>query len=166
MSHNLPHIWSLTVGDWSHDGHGLTEEYTFKSNYQLQDVTDAFSRASAKYNLDLKAECRKYGKPQVTDQFFTRYREVFADNQLALDVFLDEYERDWIATTYASPEDQQELSDIRLDLDAQEEGSLTADGFVDAYLFIAKLDLPDLDYKISRQQIDNENIGGYGLLEY
>lgn len=166
MSTTLPYVWTLTVGDWSMDGHNLTTTHTFKSNYSLAQVKDAYTKARIQYDLDLSQECRGYEETKVSDQFFNRYREVFADNQLALDVFIDDYELGGIAHHYTDPDDHEELAELRAEIEDEDEGYLNADSFAEAYLFMAKLILPDLVYDTTNYFTDNENIGGYGLLSH
>lgn len=41
----LPHRFTVNLGDWSHDGHGMTRDYVFGCNKPTKDVVDAFKKA-------------------------------------------------------------------------------------------------------------------------
>lgn len=47
------HTTTLTVGDWSHDGHGRTEVRTILSNLTTNEIQEAYKKGAQQLDFDL-----------------------------------------------------------------------------------------------------------------
>jgi hypothetical protein len=159
----MNYTWKLTVGDWSHDGHGLTEAESFNSNYELADVVAAHKTASTEHGLALGKECKNYEQSLLSSNFLAKYREVFANNQTALDVLIDDWDGEF-ASCYQTVDDLAELTEIRNETASWSQIHIGWPSYIEMYLLIAQLHLPDLVWKPIAELKNNQNIGGYGLL--
>ncbi len=60
------HLIIIEIGDWSGDGHGQKELYTFASNLPINDIREAYFSAKQKYpKLCPEGFCSDYGDPTV-----------------------------------------------------------------------------------------------------
>lgn len=53
---NNMHTVNLVMGDWSADGHGMTETITIKCNVSRDELVEAYKVGSLTCGVDLKAE--------------------------------------------------------------------------------------------------------------
>lgn len=165
----MNYTWTLTVGDGSCDGHCITRKEPFKSNYELSDVVTAHTAAANKHNLILGKECRGYEDSLLSYQFLVRYREVFADDPEALDVLIDDWDFGGIARWFSTEDEltdseREEIAEIRADTAKVSMIHISYISYMEMYLLIAKLHLPDLHWGKIAELIPNHDIGGYGLL--
>ena len=47
------HLYCLNIGDWSDDGHGMDERFYFLTNYQAEDIREAYKRTCAAIGIQL-----------------------------------------------------------------------------------------------------------------
>lgn len=133
----LPHMINLVVGDWSHDGHNMTEQSTIKCNLTKKDLEKAYKKGCKKVGFDLTEEvCADYEDMSVSDDVIEKLR--------AADI---------------KPEDFIENDD-----DDGWSFSYNWEAFTELWLRIAKLGNPDLEFEMCSNDSPNINIGGYGLL--
>lgn len=126
---------TLTLGDWSCDGHGRAEKHTIKSNIPKPELETAYAEGVKRTGVDLtKSIAREF------------------DNNLFPQVAIDK-----LSLFGFDPNDFLMFDDY----DGVEHWYIDSEGFVDLWLFIAKIGNPDLEYILYKT--DNINIGGYGL---
>lgn len=140
---NLEHTITLTVGDWSGDGHDKTDVIVFKTNKTANEIEQSYHAAVKMTNLDLKAQCKDYEDSQFKPEFVKACMEIFANQPDAMALFGDE------------------------DSSYVEEGGdmyVESEQFAELYLFIARMMLSDLEWQVqSNDYSKNINVGGYGL---
>ncbi len=135
---DLPHMINLVVGDWSHDGHSMTEQATIKCNLEKKDLEKAYEKGSKKVGFDLTEEvCADYEDMSMPAEIVEKLKAAGIDA-------LEYAEKD---------EDEEDLS-----------FAYNWEAFVELWLRIARLGNPELKYEMSSSESPNINIGGYGLL--
>lgn len=130
--------FTLTVGDWSRDGHNQFDVIPFKCNSSLATVSAAHIKASKDFDLKLEDQCKDYEDYHLSIEFYARLLEAFKDNPdiiALIDEPADEETGPWIDTIT----------------------------FAELYMQIAKLAILDLEWELIKTSESNENIGGYGL---
>lgn len=142
----LNHIVNLIVGDWSADGHGLTEIITIHTNLSKKDIESAFKNGSRKINIDFENNlCSEYGDNTIDKEEWNKF--IVAGLKLEN---LDGLEN-WA------------IKGIENDLKMQGKVHVWSELFAHLYLFVVKLGNVDFQYKFSEHDTSNINIGGYGL---
>lgn len=69
MKHNI----IIEIGDWSGDGHGQKEIYTFESNFEIKDVREAYFAARDKYpDLSPEGFCCEYEDSEVPKEIIKK----------------------------------------------------------------------------------------------
>ena len=58
----------LSIGDWSGDGHGRSEDFTVASNAPVETVREALIRSQKLQRLILKASARNTEKMKLTQK--------------------------------------------------------------------------------------------------
>lgn len=146
----------LIVGDWSNDGHGLTEnihvDHNLRSKSELQAAHDAgWKTIGADFEFD--KICEEYNKSTLTQNEFETLRDAGLldmeyDDLSNIDYTMVEC---WYNRARKHPK-----SPYYLD----------ADEYVEIWLRIAKLGHQDLEYSVVPSNNSNKlNIGGYGFFE-
>lgn len=141
MTTTLPHTFTLTVGDYSRDGHEKSEVLLFSCSHSKNQLQAFYTSASVNYKLDLKKQCSEYKNDSFTVLFYKKLLEVFKD--------------DPIVNTLIGAE-------VPLDED-DPDAFIAPDTYAELYLHIAKLACSDLVWESKSDTTDNINIGGYGL---
>jgi len=132
----LPHMINLVVGDWSHDGHSMTEQSTIKCNLDKKGLEKAYKKGSKKVGFDLTEEvCEAYEDMSVSDDVVEKLR-----------------------TAGIKPEDFIENEGGEWSF------AYNWEAFTELWLRIAKLGNPNLEFEMCSNDSPNINIGGYGLL--
>lgn len=156
---------TLTVGDWSDDGHGKTAAYTYEHNFSKEALASAYAMGSLKLGI-----VRPERKWDITlPSFHPNYSWV--EHNPTTDVM------QYVAESY---EETSIPEDIHAALVAQgitasdadfenyyenDDGSANvsgAEGFANLWMQIAALGHSELSYKLMPD--DGFNIGGYGCL--
>ncbi len=130
------HTIKLTVGDWSHDGHGMSNSYNIECNLSSKQVETAYNKASKTLGFDF-----------IT--LFDEYECCSLEGKFA---------RKLLDSGFKDPEFQKSYNDDPKDTSY----SVYSDVYVKIYMWIAKLSNGTLEYKF----VDSKNelqIGGYGL---
>lgn len=139
MSEKLPHLINLIVGDWSHDGHSMTETITISCNLDKKETVKAYKKGTKKVGFDLTDDvCSDYEDMSVDPEVIKKMREA----GIRVEDFIKQYEDD---------------SSWSFEYDAT--------SFAEVWLQIARLGNPDLEYEINVHDSPNINIGGYGLYD-
>jgi len=134
----LEHFITLTLGDWSHDGHSQTDVITVRCNVDKKDLEKAYKKGTKKLGFDL------------TEDVCADYEDMSAS--------ADVIEK--LKTAGIKPEDFIENED------EDDEGwsfAYNVEAFASLWLRIAQLGDPDLKYELVETNPNNINIGGYGL---
>lgn len=129
----------LVVGDWSGDGHSMTEDMWVLSNRDDAALRAAYNRGTQVVGVDLTGNvCQEYEDPWMPQAVFDRlvtagYRPPWADDPEANGI------------------------------DPEPEGiCMEPEWFAELWLFIASKGDPDLSARIVTGET-SINIGGYGL---
>lgn len=70
-------IINLVLGDWSHDGHGMTETVTIESNFGISQIQKAYKAGVKLLGVDLvKDVCEQYEESEMLAEHY----EVFKDS--------------------------------------------------------------------------------------
>jgi hypothetical protein len=136
----LPHTFTLTMGDPSRDGHNMSDSPFFRCNRTLADVKKAFIRASTTHGLDITRQCQEYEDDKFDEKFVKNAKAAFHNRP-----------------------DLLEWECFNPDPDDRWSGGVDTDTFVELYLEIAKLADPELEWSEDASNADDHFIGGYGL---
>lgn len=145
---SLTHIVNLVVGDWSHDGHSITETVTVATNVSRVQLYKAYKTGAAKVGLDLEEEVAADFEDNLVQ--IEQWRKLEAAGLTLESVFNSK-------TCY-------ELKNARQALAAGLPFHVYVEDYARIWLFIAQLGNPDVQYKVKPVDIATINIGGYGLL--
>lgn len=124
----------LVLGDWSNDGHGRVSSSIVYSNYNYIDIQKAFKKGEEKLGIKLKDFCSEY-----------------EDNTIPIDVV-----RKFIENGF--PEDILETEPDPKEFPLY---PCSESDFANFYVFICRFGDPDLEIEIV--EVNDINIGGYGL---
>ncbi len=135
---------NLVVGDWSGDGHQLTETISVKSNLMTEDIEIAHEIGCKKLKINFKNLCRNYEDSQVPKDVWQKFTKA--------GLTLKDLENNW-----TSVEDLEEM--------LEDEGCLVIgpEIFAALYLFLAKQGNHLFEYSILEDNPNVIKIGGYGL---
>jgi hypothetical protein len=144
----LPYLINLVVGDWSNDGHSMTETITISSNLKKKDVEKAYKKGAKKLKLDVTEDvAADYQDGYIYDDQWKKLavvgltlENVFDDDRLSLDEVTDELE------------------------DGGRYFSIHPGAFANIWLFVAQQGNPIFRFRVNNDDSPNINIGGYGLL--
>ena len=134
----MDNLIRLVVGDWSGDGHNITDTSFMKSNLTYIEISSAYRKGSEILGFNLKEDCcHEYEDSLLLGE------HIFALRANGIDIKFDGRHED--------------------PMEDEEEGvRLMSEEFVEIYLEICKLGNPDFKYEIFR--INDVNVGGYGLM--
>lgn len=65
MSHRVPHIVLLVLGDWSNDGHGMSETIPFCTEYTSAEIAGFVEKAEEKLGIKIDDIASEYDEPWV-----------------------------------------------------------------------------------------------------
>lgn len=128
---------TLVVGDWSGDGHSQTDKTVIESNLNSQEIGLAYNKAAKLIGFD----------------FIEQVASDYQDNRL-LKIDAEKIQKyiklDNLETPYDEDEDEDDGTYY-----------IDQDTYISIYLNYVKLGNPDFEFKIIN--IDEIEIGGYGL---
>lgn len=133
----LPYTVQLVVGDWSDDGHGMTEKVVYKTNRSLAQIEAAHKKTVEKTGLDLQCICQEYEDSTIPEEW-----------------------RELIAGWFFPGEADSEWRDEFMKTGNLEDG---ADDFADLYMKMAQEGDITLRYEKVQASHATIHIGGYGL---
>ena len=55
----------LSIGDWSGDGHGRSEDFTVASNAPVETVREAHYKIPEVTEVDIESICSEYGEDEI-----------------------------------------------------------------------------------------------------
>ena len=139
------HNITFKLGDPSEDGHGRIREYHIQCNYSVEEITEAYKKATSILGFDyVEAVCSDYEESRIDP-----------DKACIL------IERGIISSEYLEPEDYYSIK----------KGSYWVDGcdeYVRIFFEIIKLILPDCKWRVANYNEECLSLldgAGYGLFE-
>lgn len=129
----------FTIGDWSKDGHSKHDDVLFTSNHTGKEVREAYKLAVVKSGFDLcKEVAREYEDSKISVEHLNLLKEKFGFD----------FEKEWddLWRSY------------------QDENAFAIENYSDLcvmFLYMAKSELPDLEWKLEKSNTDEEVVGGY-----
>lgn len=143
-----PHMVNLVLGDWSGDGHSMTETVTIRSNLDKKALEAAYKKGAKKLGVDVEDDVASdYEDATISVEQWQK----FADAGMTLEQLFDGAE-------YETKEAQEAIDD------EEDNFGIWCDAFSRLWLFTAKQGNPEFEYTIEKDDSPNINIGGYGLL--
>lgn len=92
--------FTMTIGDWSGDGHGASQPFLVDSNYPIERVREAHFASARRTGIDVEALCADYQEDQLPLTNQNRLQELgYQFSHLANDfdrVTPDEMIRIWV----------------------------------------------------------------------
>lgn len=134
---SLEHKITLTVGDWSGDGHSQSEDILIHSNLTQKELEKAFKDGSKKLKFKLEEYCRSYEDNILPEEVVAALKLHGLTEDMVTDLDVEGGDEDdyWL---------------------------LGPDGFADIWLFIAKLGNDKFEYEFVEKGA-TVHVGGYGL---
>lgn len=145
---------NLVVGDWSSDGHGKTDTYSYEVNKSQKEIEAAHKKSCNKYNIRFNSWCEDYEDNSMPLKDLLKIQDVILSEKEP-DTDYSQLEAD-IAEILEDNEGDIDYDDISHKLNVP--GSTV---FASLYLGIAKLSMQSLTY--TPVESDEIKIGGYGL---
>lgn len=128
----------LVAGDWSSDGHGMTEVIWIESNLNINDLKKAFKKG-----------CK------ITNVKFENVAASYQDSTISIEDVAKLEKFGFDISKYSEDEEPDDDAWILRDIDA----------FCDIWLWIAKIGNPDFQYNMIHVNEPAINIGGYGFFD-
>lgn len=72
----MTYLINFELGDWSRDGHNISEKYTVKSNKPVTDVREAHFACCSKLGFDPGEMCCEYEQFTLTESQFEQLLEL------------------------------------------------------------------------------------------
>jgi hypothetical protein len=131
----MEHKFKLVVGDWSSDGHGISDTTVCICNHSNGEVMDAHKKLASK-GINLLSQCNRYDDSKLGKDFIEKLNGIGFN-----------------------------LSEIDFDDLVLGEGEvyINGDDWVKLYMELVKIEIPDLQYKFINDGLPSIYIGGYGL---
>lgn len=133
----MEHLVKVVLGDWSGDGHSITDSEVIQTNLTSNEIVKAYYEGSKIVGFNLSDDaCCDYQDSLLRGDQVKKLRDA------GINLDYDDSHEDPIE-------------------DEEDGVSLLAEEFLELYFEICKLHRPDLQYKIVK--LSQINIGGYGL---
>ncbi len=72
----MDYEFKIAIGDWSGDGHGKSDHYTYKTNKPIEEVREAYFSAIKKLGKDYPGTiCQNYEDSSVTPEVIAELKE-------------------------------------------------------------------------------------------
>lgn len=136
------HRFWMTIGDWSSDGHGKSEDFLISSSAPVEQVREAHYRIKGVTGIDIEDICSRYGEDEVdaeTVESLKRMGFLFENNSGMGDGILS----------------VEEMAKLWLFLLQQADRELE--------LALIEDDIPSLHFSVADQQGRRISSVGYGL---
>lgn len=132
------YTYRIVTGDWSDDGHGKSDQFTFNVNYNIDQIRKAYKKAQKK--LKIAFDCNEKGKYKLCEA----------------------YENDSLSKETINHLRQSGVNfdNIQFGTMVDEDGSQLMEPSEMAFLFleVVKTEIPDLSYELVQEP---ESINGY-----
>lgn len=152
---DLPHLVDLVLGDWSNDGHGLTETITVRCNLTPQQLEDAYNAGVEQLGLDVEDDvARDYEDPFL---YFDQWEKLAAKGMTLERLFAHELKGEYASYLFDDATEflKEPVDDEGFQIDEQ--------AYVELWLFTASLGDPSLKWEVTEDDSPHVRIGGYGL---
>lgn len=134
----VPYNVTLTIGDWSDDGHGKTERFVINTNLTVDQIQQAYKAGSKKLGFNFVDECCHDYEDNILNKNIV-------DKLMANG--LDDHLKKEQYTLYLENEEAHSNTKLHSII----------------YCFIVSLGNPKFTYEFLEQKVSNINIDGYGL---
>ena len=138
------HTISLVVGDWSGDGHSMTDTIVIESSLDKKALGAAHQAGAKKLDINMDDLCASYEDATCPADVWKKLKDAGIDNEQPIRSMLADM-------------------DDKYSLDEDGNASLYPESFAAIYLFLAKQGDPNLQYSVVEDRTSRINIGGYGL---
>lgn len=142
---------NLVIGDWSGDGHGLTETVMIKTSLTAKQINTAYNAGCDKIGFNLiTSVCRHYDETRLDYDYYKKLKESGFDFR---GFGWDKKTVAWIKEFESGQLDDSDGNEPELYLNQEQ--------YLAIYLFFIKIGNPDFNcLKIDGSEV---RIGGYGL---
>ncbi len=151
---------TLTVGDWSGDGHSQTEKYFVKANLDAKQIQKAFENGIEILGCDPTQDFEEYEASSYSFESLKALIKHFG-YQFVVDNFVED------AFNYEKPikgkKHSYELKTQEELLSDNEDVCCSPDCYVKLYLNVVKLGKPKFEFEIFNDSVEEITVGGYGL---
>lgn len=151
----MSHIVCLIVGDWSRDGHGMSEKIIFNCNKSSDVVYDAYKKGKGIIGFDLTSLCDDYRQGRLSWDELQKLRAAGFTDELEDEITPErsiEINKEWRKRgLLKSTQPDRDWAGAALDPET----------YATVYMFIAKLGNASLTYELAK--MSSYPIGGYGL---
>jgi hypothetical protein len=147
----MKNMINLVLGDWSHDGHGLSETYTIQSNLTHKEIEKALAKGEKLAGVSLDDIAAEYECPYLYYEDWENLSahgftvKMLCDNQT--------YDEDWIT------------GEVNNDIRNKEVIGIHEEGFLNIFFFLVKMGNPEFEYKLLKDETPELKLGGYGLYQ-
>lgn len=125
--------FKLILGDWSHDGHGITEVILFNTNLSIEELRELYFNQCSKYGKILENLCSEYEDCSINkEQFITIENYGFKFSE-----------------------------DIKQEIQDDEVAYIDSDLFVDIFIWFMKKDNPNLILDIIDDNVPSFHFYGF-----
>ncbi len=134
---------SLEVGDWSHDGHNMSDKFYIKTPYSAKQIEEAYKKGTELIGFDLKERFSRYesGQASLPEEDWPVFKRIMDASPYLLDGY--EWELDYA--------------------DFYNTESLDPETYFYAYLGLCRLGDENFGYEVVKTKLENWlGIGGYG----
>lgn len=131
----MTHLVTITVGDYSNNGHGYTRQQSFTCNFTASQIAKFHADGSTKHKLYLDYQCEEHEDNELRNDFMAALNLAFANEPKVLALISHSDEKP---------------------------NHIYANEYIQLYLHIAKLAEPTLTWTQNDGKHEL-NIGGYGL---
>ncbi len=90
----MQHKFYITIGDWSDDGHGKTDQFLYESNYEVGELQKAYKKSCKKTGVKLHEVARDYEDGSVSPAIAKKLLKLGLDENLIRGDEDDEYWED------------------------------------------------------------------------
>jgi len=142
---------NFVIGDWSHDGHNQSREFTIESNKPVEHLREVHFSCMSKFGFDIGDICSKY-----EDRDITKFKEKLESLCLNIENYAEKCSNDGDITYVINDPDK--LVKLWIRILMRLDDSLT--------LFIVqKNELPTMHFSGFDDKKRHLNVPGYGLFE-
>lgn len=164
----MKNTFQLVLGDWSNDGHGMTENYELLTDASKENIEAAYVVGSTRLDINMNNIAANYQDPYMKGSDLIKLINAGYDPTLS--------ESDWGSTLLDELTDTLELEEeLTRDLliknlnkfGNNEEIPLSCEDFAEIFMFIVCIGDPLIKYVLKFNNANtNIYIGGYGLFDH
>lgn len=151
------HMITLQAGDWSCDGHGLTETWVIESNLSRKELEAAYKKGKKVMDVDLVEDvCEEYEDDKISIDLIKKLNETGFDINKLHPIVKGKLSIDEEGEIVGKPElDEFDINHAGI--------SIGSENFKDIYLHFCKVGNANFKFKELSSREEVVQIGGYGL---